>query len=298
MKYVAPRWGDLRISAILPTQVKAWVRQLSDGTAMTNTSNGQPIPAELARPRSATHVGRALTVLTGILDDAVADGRLAKNPARGITNLPRKIPKRERRYLGHAEVYALVQALDGQPERQTLVQVLAYTGLRWGEATGLRVRDANMLRRRLEVRRNAVNVGGTIIVGTPKTHEARSVPFPEFLAMPLARQCENKGPDDLLFPGADGGHLRAPNTTTGSQSWWLTALRVAELDRLTLHDLRHTAASLAISAGANVKAVQRMLGHSSAAMTLDTYADLFEDDLDAVAERLNEHALLAGTGFH
>lgn len=53
------------------------------------------------------------------------------------------------------------------------------------------------------------------------------------------------------------------------------------------HDLRHTAASLAISAGANVKAVQRMLGHASAAMTLDTYAELFEDDLDSVAVALD-----------
>jgi integrase len=60
---------------------------------------------------------------------------------------------------------------------------------------------------------------------------------------------------------------------------------------LTPHALKHTAASLAVSAGANVKALQRMLGHKSAAMTLDTYADLFEDDLNAVAERLNERAI-------
>ena len=60
--------------------------------------------------------------------------------------------------------------------------------------------------------------------------------------------------------------------------------------RVTAHDLRHTAASLAVSAGANVKAVQKMLGHKSAAMTLDVYADLFDDDLDAVAERLEESA--------
>jgi len=57
---------------------------------------------------------------------------------------------------------------------------------------------------------------------------------------------------------------------------------------VTPHDLRHTSASLAISAGANVKSVQTMLGHASAAMTLDTYADLFPDDLDAVADRLDE----------
>ncbi|WP_207922880.1 tyrosine-type recombinase/integrase [Micromonospora sp. KC606] len=57
---------------------------------------------------------------------------------------------------------------------------------------------------------------------------------------------------------------------------------------LTPHDLRHTAASLAVAAGANVKAVQRMLGHASASMTLDVYADLFGDDLDAVATRLDK----------
>lgn len=60
---------------------------------------------------------------------------------------------------------------------------------------------------------------------------------------------------------------------------------------MTPHDLKHTAASLAVSAGANIKALQRMLGHKSAAMTLDTYADLFEDDLGSVAERLNDRVL-------
>jgi integrase len=55
-----------------------------------------------------------------------------------------------------------------------------------------------------------------------------------------------------------------------------------------MHDLRHTAASLAISAGANVKAVQRMLGHASAAMTLDVYADLFDEDLGHVADALTK----------
>lgn len=56
---------------------------------------------------------------------------------------------------------------------------------------------------------------------------------------------------------------------------------------LTPHELRHTAASLAVSAGANVKAVQRMLGHASAAMTLDVYAGLFDDDLDGLADRMD-----------
>ena len=68
------------------------------------------------------------------------------------------------------------------------------------------------------------------------------------------------------------------------------AATAAGLEGLTPHELRHTAASLAVSAGANVKAVQRMLGHASAAMTLDVYSGLFDDDLDGVAERLDAGA--------
>ncbi len=71
------------------------------------------------------------------------------------------------------------------------------------------------------------------------------------------------------------------------------ALSAAELGVLTPHELRHTAASLAVAAGANVKAVQRMLGHASAAMTLDVYSGLFDDDLDAVADRLDAAARAA-----
>ena len=67
-----------------------------------------------------------------------------------------------------------------------------------------------------------------------------------------------------------------------SRSRFKTALVRADLEPMTLHYPRHTAASLAVAAGANVKAIQRMLGHASAAMTLDIYSDLFDDDLDAL----------------
>ncbi|MDR6972036.1 tyrosine-type recombinase/integrase [Leifsonia shinshuensis] len=103
----------------------------------------------------------------------------------------------------------------------------------------------------------------------------------------MADQIAGKGRDDLVVSDADGQHLRRTRVSTGSRSWFRTALRAAELEPMALHDLRHTAASLAISSGANVKAVQRMLGHASAAMTLDLYADLFDDDLDDVAMRLH-----------
>lgn len=73
--------------------------------------------------------------------------------------------------------------------------------------------------------------------------------------------------------------------------WFDPAATAVRRDGLTPHELRHTAASLAVSAGANVKAVQRMLGHASAAVTLDVYADLFDDDLDSVATALDRAAM-------
>ena len=167
-----------------------------------------------------------------------------------------------------------------------MTYVAAYTGLRWGELTALRVRDVDALRRRLAVSENAVRVGADIHVGSPKTHEMRSVPYPEFLGLPIARLCEGKSRDALLF--GDGlDYLQRPRASGKSRSWFVAALEEAGLERMTVHDLRHTAASLAISSGANVKAVQRMLGHASAAMTLDVYADLFDDDLDNVSASLN-----------
>jgi integrase len=140
----------------------------------------------------------------------------------------------------------------------------------------------------LEIVENAVSVNGHIVVGTPKMHEQRSVVYPEFLDEAVAAACKGKKPEALLW-GDGVNHLRPGNAVSG---WFAYAVKRAqtkdgEFPRVTPHDLRHTSASLAISAGANVKALQRMLGHASAAMTLDRYADLFEDDLDTVATTLH-----------
>ncbi len=84
-------------------------------------------------------------------------------------------------------------ASEAGPDKGVIVLVLAYCGLRWGELAGLHVADVDMLCRRIHVRRNAVNVGGTVEVGTPKTHERRTVPLPRFLVEPLAAACQGKG---------------------------------------------------------------------------------------------------------
>lgn len=261
---VEPRWGRYPVSAIQHSDVQAWV-------------------SDLSAIRSPTVVIRSFGVLAAILDVAVRDRRILSNPARGAT-LPRKQRKRHS-YLTHQQVHHLANEAGS---RSALVLTLAYTGLRWGEVAALRIRSIDFDRRRINVTENAVEVGGVIHLGTPKTHKTRTVPLPRFLHPYLRDQAGHRAAEDLLFPGSDGDYMRRTRTSTGSKSWFKTALRNAELEPMTIHDLRHTAASLAVSAGANVKAVQRMLGHASAAMTLDVYSDLFDDDLDAVSDRLDQ----------
>ena len=270
--YVKPRWGKVAVGEVTHSAVQTWI-------------------SELTGIRGATTVLRAFGVLASILDVAVKDRRLTSNPARGV-NLPRK-PKKEHRYLSHDEAIRLAE---NSNTHRTLVLVFCYTGLRWGEAAGLRVRDVDFARQRISVSVNAVEVGGLIEIGTPKSHKRRSVAFPNFLARSLREQTVNKSPNDLVFPGSFGQHMKRTRVSTGSRSWFKTALVDSGLAPMTLHDLRHTAASLAISSGANVKAVQRMLGHASAAMTLDVYADLFDDDLDALAQRLDDAAAFSIVG--
>ena len=115
------------------------------------------------------------------------------------------------------------------------------------------------------------------------------MPFPAGLADDMAASMVGKARDELVFADMRGRVLR--NSNWRARVFELAVRRCQQADdtfpTITPHDLRHTAASLAVSAGANVKALQRMLGHAKASMTLDTYADLFDDDLDAVAASLD-----------
>ena len=131
-----------------------------------------------------------------------------------------------------------------------------------GEAIALTVADVEFLKRRIAVHRNAVQVGQDFEVGQTKGMENRAVPVAASVMSRLAVRCEAARRKICCF-------RRAPVRT------------------FTPHDLRHTCASLAVSSGANVLAVPRMLGHKDPSVTLKIYADLFDTDLDAVAVSLD-----------
>lgn len=277
--HVFPRWSNATLSSIEHGAVQAWLAEL--------TAAGQ----------SGASVRKIYGVLSGILDLAVRDKRIPANPAAGVS-LPR-VNARRRRYLDAQQVELLVAEASRPPltgigaseparyQRHGLaIFVLAYCGLRWSELAALRVEHVDLMRRRLNIREAVTEInGGVLAWGTPKSHEARSVPVPKFLAEELAIHVAGLAPHDLVFTTVNGEVLRNRNAR---RSWFDRAAAAIGVAGLTPHELRHTAASLAVSSGANVKAVQRMLGHASAAMTLDRYADLFDSDLDAMSDRLDE----------
>ena len=275
--HVQPKWGSWQLASIETTDVEDWV------TWMVSEIRDNDDPEKVVKKAySATTVIRAHSVLAGLLDRAVRDRKLAANKARVVENLPSKKPKRKI-YLTHQQVEAFTAELPEQWQR-TLVALAAYCGPRWGEIVGLRVDNLDLLRRRIIIERNVVQVGSKFEVGTPKSGKPRTVALPLFVVELLAKQAEGKARDGLLFPGPAGDWLRRPNSERG---WFVAAAQKIGVPELTPHDLRHTAASLAVQSGASVKAVQAMLGHEKASLTLDVYADLFDGDLDAVATALD-----------
>jgi integrase len=258
---VLPRWGNVRLADITHEQIAGWIAELR-GSGL-----------------SASTVRQIHRVFSLVLALAVRDGRLARNPADGVP-LPRA-RRGEQVFLTHDQLDALA---DAAGRERLVILFLGYTGVRYGEMAALRVRNLDLIKRRALIADAVADVNGLAIFDMPKNHQRRAVPLPRFLADELTEYVAGKGPDDYVFAAEKGSVLHLRNFRRNSFD---PAVRAAALDGLTPHALRHTAASLAIAAGANVKVVQTMLGHRSATMTLDLYGPLLADQLDQVADAMD-----------
>lgn len=271
--HIAPRFAEVPVNRVTRAMLQDWV-------------------SALAERRSASLTRTTANILDGILSIAVQDRRIVRNPMDGIT-LPRKPRKKAvRTYLTVAQLMLLAdECLRGRRlgvQRRALVLLLGFCGLRWGEMCALRVGDVDYGRGRVEVRSNLVRVGTGWVEGSPKNGEVRSVPMPRIVADALRVVTDGRGPEERVF-AEDGEPPRLQSVTDAktNRTWYVSAIRRAGVPAVSPHELRHTAASIAVHAGANVKALQRMLGHASASMTLDVYADLFDSDLDDVARMVD-----------
>jgi integrase len=173
-----------------------------------------------------------------------------------------------------------------------MFQLIAYRGLRRGEAVGLRWEDVDLTGKSLTIGQQVIQLGWQTEVGAPKTDSGtRTVPLDQVSiaalrawrvvqdheAMAWGQAWQHTG---LVFTREDGTALHPAAVTDAFHD--ISA--AAGLPPIRLHDLRHTAASLALQAGVPMKVVSEQLGHSSLAITADTYTSVLPVVAHAAAE--------------
>lgn len=262
---ILPVFGEASLRDIRPIHVEQFVADLS---------------AELGPSR----VRQIYNVLNASLKAAVKNEMLKSNPADGV-----KLPKQTTRdmlFLDPQQVETLAAKIG--EEHSALVYVLAYGGLRIGEARALRRSRVNLMRGTLDVKESVTYRGGRFVFAPPKNGKERVVTIPRFLSSMLEEHMDTftgNEPDALVFPGEAGDPLRLP---VFRRNDWKPALVRAGIDEsFRIHDMRHTTASLLINQGMHPKIVQEHLGHGSISITLDRYGHLYETDTQRLADALD-----------
>ncbi|NEM08731.1 tyrosine-type recombinase/integrase [Geodermatophilus normandii] len=256
--------GRLTLDKVRPSHVEGWV-------------------VELCRKGLADSTIRsAYTILRAVLDTAVRDGALASNPA-AVLRRPKVLAK-EAPHLTPAQVADLLHSADNT-RYAPLFALLVHTGLRRGEALALQWSDVDLDKHLLRVRGTLARVQGRLLVTEPKTAKSkRSVPI-SAPAEPLLRGIRAGQAEERRRAGSLWRETGFVFTTeTGEPCDPRNALRAlkvaatrAGLPQAGLHTLRHSAASVMLTAGVPLKAVPEILGHSSIAITGDVYGHVAPD---------------------
>ena len=223
-------------------------------------------------------------LLHKLMEIALRQGWIERNEAHGV-ELP-AIERDEVQALTVDEVHAIANNV---PDRyRCLVYVMAFGGLRVGEAVALQVRDINGT---IQVRRNATEVDGRMVTGEPKTASSRRVvgadpELQRLLHEHVAEYVKGADTSALVFSTPRGMMVR-PNNFRKRE--FADAVRAAGIDRkVRIHDLRHTCASLLIARDVPLFDVSRFLGHSSTRVTESTYAHWLTEKPQQVAARLGD----------
>jgi integrase len=230
-------------------------------------------------------VAKACQILSKILDRAVRSGHISSNPCRHVKRP--KPTKKPLRIITEQEIAQLAGAVDLR--FRAFVYLANYVGLRAGELFGLKWSNIDLPGRRVVVSNAVVETNGQLHVDQPPKSDAgrRTVPLSREAAKALTAHAEMYGqrPDDYVFPNEDGNAMRLSNFRN---RFWKPALKRAGISpSFRIHDQRHTAISLWIKAGINVKDVSVHAGHTSVAFTLDRYGHLYPDNGDAFLRALD-----------
>lgn len=239
-----------------------WARVPVGDVTTQRVRQWHEVAAKAVKP---TALVQAYRLLRALLNVAVADEVIATNPCRlraaGVQKAAR--PSRS---LTVREVHALAEQV---PQRYVaLILTLAFGGLRFGEATALRRRDVSIDGTSLTIARSVRRVGGSWLVGEPKTGAGRrTVTLPASVAARLLRHLDTyvgTGEDALVFGTRTGNFLAGSNFN----ATFHRAVQACELNPVRVHELRHTGATLAAATGASTAELMHRLGHASPAAAL------------------------------
>jgi integrase len=247
-KHIVPRLGDKPIADIKPGHIRRWRKESLDAGT------------------SAVTVAKTYRLLNAVLNTAVDDGAIRRNPCRikgaGAEESP------ERPTLTVPQVFALSDAIE--PRYRALVLLGTFASLRWGELCALRPQDIDLETRTIRGERSLTELeNGGLEFGPPKSKAGkRIVAFPELIAPTLRWHLScftQPGDDGLVFTGAKGAPLRRGNFR---RRVWLPAIKGAKIPPIHFHDLRHTGNTLTANAGANLRELMARMGHSSSRAAL------------------------------
>jgi integrase len=261
---VLPEYGSSNLGRIEPIQVREWISNLT------------------ARGLSSSRIRQAYQLLSASLKAAVESGYIVRSPCVGV-RLP-KATRREMLFLDPAGIERLAGSI--VEPYGILIRFAAYSGLRFGELSALKVGRIDLLGGKVRVVEAYSDVSGTLHLGSPKSGRERTVPLPRFLCEMVGTTLTGKALGDLIFLAPEGGPLRQSNFYNRQ---YKPAVEASGLDpNLRFHDLRHTCAAMLVAKGAHPRAIMEHLGHSSITVTIDRYGHLFPDEKDRLAKGLDE----------
>jgi integrase len=277
--YVVPRIGEVRLSRLSTRQID----QLYGDLLVSGARDGGPL--------SATTVGQVHRTLRRAFNDAVRWGLINANPVTSA-----KVPRPTGRMVS---VWTPVQAAtflaSVRGDRLFALWLFAlHTGMRRGELAGLRWRDVDLLSGKVSIVLQRTTDGFRVVLVEPKAGSRRVVQLAAEVVLQVRahrdRQAAERealglaapGPDDAVFADETGQpyHPQRLRVMLGRAS------ERAGLPAIRLHDLRHTMATTALTAGIHPKIVQERLGHTTVAMTLDTYSHVTDTIQSEAAEEL------------
>ena len=278
--YVVPRIGRVRLDRLSPTDVQKLYSELRASGGRDGT------------PLTGTQVRNIHRVLHNALNYAMRLGYIAHNPTEAVDK-PREDTE-ERTVYTPEQIRRFLAAVDGDRLQAMWYLVLA-TGLRRAELAGLRWRDVALDRQppTLAVRTTRTTAGHQVVEHDPKSRSSRRVLHLDRGTVDVLRRHraamekeaelrDEHALGDYVFVDEFGDPFHPARLTRD-----LHALqRRAGLPEITLHDLRHTAATVALLAGVHPKVVSERHGHASTQITLDRYSHVLESMQEAAADAI------------